>query len=162
MRSVLFSWNEYFQLLKLNHTDICCQNIDMENNPSSSRVERKIIERNRRNQMKALFRELNSLVPHQSSKVFPSFTLHTFSQLLIYFIQVKLYTCICSKSKSSDILTLNITNTSPKPLNSLYISFYFCCTISSILSITYISLIFLSLRSHGVYILRCPNIIFFM
>ncbi|KAG4945603.1 hypothetical protein JHK82_041655 [Glycine max] len=40
----------------------------MENNPSSSRVERKIIERNRRNQMKALFRELNSLVPHQSSK----------------------------------------------------------------------------------------------
>ncbi|KAG4971470.1 hypothetical protein JHK85_037891 [Glycine max] len=40
----------------------------MENNPSSSRVDRKFIERNRRNQMKALFRKLNSLVPHQRSK----------------------------------------------------------------------------------------------
>ncbi|TKY71709.1 Transcription factor bHLH36 [Spatholobus suberectus] len=43
-------------------------NIDMENNPSPSRVDRKFIERNRRNQMKALFRKLNSLVPHQRSK----------------------------------------------------------------------------------------------
>ncbi|XP_061341609.1 transcription factor bHLH162-like [Gastrolobium bilobum] len=40
----------------------------MENNPSSSRIDRKFIERNRRNQMKALYRKLNSLVPHQSSR----------------------------------------------------------------------------------------------
>ncbi|ESW20145.1 hypothetical protein PHAVU_006G184600 [Phaseolus vulgaris] len=39
----------------------------MENNPSSS-VDRKFTERNRRNQMKALFRKLNSLVPHQRTK----------------------------------------------------------------------------------------------
>ncbi|KAJ4703491.1 transcription factor bHLH36 [Melia azedarach] len=37
----------------------------MENNPSSSRTDRKTIERNRRNQMKALYSELNSLLPHQ-------------------------------------------------------------------------------------------------
>ncbi|GAY34525.1 hypothetical protein CUMW_011940 [Citrus unshiu] len=37
----------------------------MENNPSSSRTDRKTIERNRRNQMKALYSTLNSLVPHQ-------------------------------------------------------------------------------------------------
>ncbi|KOM53770.1 hypothetical protein LR48_Vigan09g242900 [Vigna angularis] len=43
-------------------------NTDMENNPSPSRVDRKFIERDRRNQMKALFRRLNSLVPHQTSK----------------------------------------------------------------------------------------------
>ena len=41
----------------------------MENNPSSSRTDRKTIERNRRNQMKALYSQLNSLVPHQSSRV---------------------------------------------------------------------------------------------
>ncbi|KAL2344054.1 hypothetical protein Fmac_005339 [Flemingia macrophylla] len=40
----------------------------MENNPSSARGDRKLIERNRRNQMKALFTELNSVVPHQSSR----------------------------------------------------------------------------------------------
>ncbi|KAG7962315.1 hypothetical protein I3843_09G060800 [Carya illinoinensis] len=41
----------------------------MENNPSSSsRTDRKTIERNRRNHMKALYSELNSLVPHQSSR----------------------------------------------------------------------------------------------
>ncbi|KAG6638650.1 hypothetical protein CIPAW_10G049700 [Carya illinoinensis] len=42
----------------------------MENNPSSSRssTDRKTIERNRRNQMKALYSELNSLVPHQNSR----------------------------------------------------------------------------------------------
>uniref|UniRef100_A0A3N7E7Q0 BHLH domain-containing protein n=1 Tax=Populus trichocarpa TaxID=3694 RepID=A0A3N7E7Q0_POPTR len=40
----------------------------MENNPSSSRTDRKTIERNRRNQMKALYSQLNSLVPHQSSR----------------------------------------------------------------------------------------------
>ncbi|XP_014518226.1 transcription factor bHLH162 [Vigna radiata var. radiata] len=40
----------------------------MENNPSPSRLDRKFIERNRRNQMKTLFRKLNSLVPHQTSK----------------------------------------------------------------------------------------------
>ncbi|QCD76767.1 transcription factor bHLH162 [Vigna unguiculata] len=37
----------------------------MENNPSPPRVDRKFIERNRRNQMKTLFHKLNSLVPHQ-------------------------------------------------------------------------------------------------
>ncbi|XP_020206198.1 transcription factor bHLH162 isoform X2 [Cajanus cajan] len=40
----------------------------MENNPSSSKSDRKMIERNRRNQMKALFSKLNSVVPHQSSR----------------------------------------------------------------------------------------------
>ncbi|XP_041026096.1 transcription factor bHLH162 [Juglans microcarpa x Juglans regia] len=41
----------------------------MENNPSSSsRTDRKTIERNRRNHMKDLYSELNSLVPHQSSR----------------------------------------------------------------------------------------------
>ncbi|XP_027339370.1 transcription factor bHLH162 [Abrus precatorius] len=41
----------------------------MENNPNSSRnIDRKFIERNRRNQMKTLYRKLNSLVPHQSSR----------------------------------------------------------------------------------------------
>ncbi|KAL5839538.1 hypothetical protein ACOSQ3_012234 [Xanthoceras sorbifolium] len=43
----------------------------MENNnnnhpSSSSRTDRKTIERNRRNQMKSLYSQLNSLVPHQS------------------------------------------------------------------------------------------------
>ncbi|KAJ0017645.1 hypothetical protein Pint_10558 [Pistacia integerrima] len=38
----------------------------MENNPSSSRTDRKTIERNRRNQMKALYTKLNSLVPHRT------------------------------------------------------------------------------------------------
>ncbi|KAK7302798.1 hypothetical protein RJT34_13694 [Clitoria ternatea] len=43
----------------------------MENNSNpcnSSIIDRKIIERNRRNQMKALYRKLNSLMPHQNSK----------------------------------------------------------------------------------------------
>ncbi|GLT49889.1 hypothetical protein SLA2020_234130 [Shorea laevis] len=39
----------------------------MENNPNSSRADRKVIERNRRNQMKALYSQLNSLVPHPNS-----------------------------------------------------------------------------------------------
>ncbi|KAK7412354.1 hypothetical protein VNO78_03809 [Psophocarpus tetragonolobus] len=68
MRSVLFSWNEYFQLLMLSCSNLLVRNIDMENNPCPSRIDRKLIERNRRNQMKALFRKLNSLVPHQRSK----------------------------------------------------------------------------------------------
>ncbi|CAJ1961698.1 unnamed protein product [Sphenostylis stenocarpa] len=46
----------------------------MENNTRPSRVDRKIIERDRRNQMKALYRKLNSLVPHQRSKVAISLT----------------------------------------------------------------------------------------
>ncbi|KAM1004863.1 hypothetical protein ACFX13_005053 [Malus domestica] len=41
----------------------------MEKCPSSSRTDRKTIEKNRRNQMKALFSKLNSLVPHQRSRV---------------------------------------------------------------------------------------------
>ncbi|KAM1004862.1 hypothetical protein ACFX13_005053 [Malus domestica] len=40
----------------------------MEKCPSSSRTDRKTIEKNRRNQMKALFSKLNSLVPHQRSR----------------------------------------------------------------------------------------------
>ncbi|XP_021635027.2 transcription factor bHLH162 isoform X2 [Hevea brasiliensis] len=40
----------------------------MDNNPSSSRTYKKTIERNRRNQMKALYSKLNSLVRHQSSR----------------------------------------------------------------------------------------------
>lgn len=40
----------------------------MENNPSSSTSDRKLIERNRRNEMKALFCKLNSIMPHQSSR----------------------------------------------------------------------------------------------
>ncbi|KAM1045799.1 hypothetical protein FF1_036703 [Malus domestica] len=39
----------------------------MEKCPSSSTTDRKTIEKNRRNQMKALFSKLNSLVPHQRS-----------------------------------------------------------------------------------------------
>ncbi|XP_059659041.1 transcription factor bHLH162 [Cornus florida] len=38
------------------------------NNPSSSRTDRKTIEKNRRNHMKTLYSKLNSLVPHQSSR----------------------------------------------------------------------------------------------
>lgn len=44
----------------------------MENNPSSSRTDRKTIERNRRNQMKALYSTLNSIVPHQRPMVYIS------------------------------------------------------------------------------------------
>ncbi|KAA8519778.1 hypothetical protein F0562_014121 [Nyssa sinensis] len=40
----------------------------MENNPSSSRTDRKTIEKNRRNHMKSLYSKLNSLVPHQTSQ----------------------------------------------------------------------------------------------
>ncbi|KAL4626835.1 hypothetical protein ACB092_05G125400 [Castanea dentata] len=40
----------------------------MESNPSSSRTDRKTIERNRRNQMKALYSQLQSLVPNQTSR----------------------------------------------------------------------------------------------
>ncbi|KAJ7946990.1 transcription factor bHLH36 [Quillaja saponaria] len=40
----------------------------MENNPSSSRTDRKTIEKNRRNQMKDLYSKLNSLVQHQTSR----------------------------------------------------------------------------------------------
>ncbi|KAH0985690.1 hypothetical protein GBA52_012867 [Prunus armeniaca] len=40
----------------------------MEQCPSSSRADRKTIEKNRRNQMKALYSKLNSLVPHQRSR----------------------------------------------------------------------------------------------
>ncbi|XWS12637.1 hypothetical protein CRYUN_Cryun37aG0107100 [Craigia yunnanensis] len=41
----------------------------MENNPnSSSRTDRKLVERNRRNQMKALYSKLNSLLPHPDSR----------------------------------------------------------------------------------------------
>ncbi|KAA8515243.1 hypothetical protein F0562_018527 [Nyssa sinensis] len=40
----------------------------MENNPSSSRTDRKTIEKNRRNHMKTLYSQLNSLVPHHTSK----------------------------------------------------------------------------------------------
>ncbi|KAK6264715.1 Myc-type [Theobroma cacao] len=40
----------------------------MEHNPNSSRTDRKLIERNRRNQMKALYSKLNSLIPHHNSR----------------------------------------------------------------------------------------------
>ncbi|XVF40480.1 hypothetical protein PTKIN_Ptkin01aG0117000 [Pterospermum kingtungense] len=41
----------------------------MENDAnSSSRIDRKLIERNRRNQMKALYSKLNSIVPHTNSR----------------------------------------------------------------------------------------------
>ncbi|XP_022721065.1 transcription factor bHLH162-like [Durio zibethinus] len=40
----------------------------MENNRNSSTKDRKLIERNRRNQMKALYSRLNSLVPHHNSR----------------------------------------------------------------------------------------------
>ncbi|KAF3451466.1 hypothetical protein FNV43_RR07561 [Rhamnella rubrinervis] len=47
----------------------------MEHNPSSSsRTDRKTIERNRRNQMKVLYSKLNSLVPQQSSREVTSLT----------------------------------------------------------------------------------------
>nr|WKE35112.1 basic helix-loop-helix family protein [Rosa persica] len=42
---------------------------------SSSRTDRKTIEKNRRNQMKALYSELNSLLPHQHSRVSLSLSL---------------------------------------------------------------------------------------
>jgi len=41
----------------------------MENNPSSSKSDRKFVERDRRSQMKDLFSKLNSVLPHQSSRV---------------------------------------------------------------------------------------------
>ncbi|KAG9133147.1 hypothetical protein Leryth_026206 [Lithospermum erythrorhizon] len=40
----------------------------MEQNPSSSRADRKTIEKNRRDYMKALCLQLNSMVPHQVSR----------------------------------------------------------------------------------------------
>ncbi|CAK9157531.1 unnamed protein product [Ilex paraguariensis] len=40
----------------------------MEQNPSSSRADRKTIEKNRRTHMKTLFSQLNSLLPHQTSR----------------------------------------------------------------------------------------------
>ncbi|KAL9329354.1 hypothetical protein ACSQ67_004357 [Phaseolus vulgaris] len=40
----------------------------MENNPSSSKSDRKFVERDRRSQMKDLFSKLNSVLPHQSSR----------------------------------------------------------------------------------------------
>ena len=40
---------------------------------SSAKVERKIIEKNRRNRMKNLYSSLNSLLPHHNSKVCFSF-----------------------------------------------------------------------------------------
>ncbi|KEH39152.1 helix loop helix DNA-binding domain protein [Medicago truncatula] len=44
--------------------------------PSSTKVERKVVEKNRRNQMKILYSKLNSLLPSYNSKVlhfrFPS------------------------------------------------------------------------------------------
>ncbi|KAL3617134.1 hypothetical protein CASFOL_039528 [Castilleja foliolosa] len=40
----------------------------MDQNPNSTRADRKTIEKNRRNQMKVLYSKLNSLVPHQSSR----------------------------------------------------------------------------------------------
>ncbi|KAJ0448511.1 putative transcription factor bHLH family [Helianthus annuus] len=43
----------------------------MECNPSSScRVDRRTIEKNRRTHMKALYSELHSIVPHESSRVY--------------------------------------------------------------------------------------------
>ncbi|KAJ0430081.1 putative transcription factor bHLH family [Helianthus annuus] len=46
----------------------------MESNQSSSssRVDRRTIEKNRRIYMKALYNKLHSLVPHESSRVFHS------------------------------------------------------------------------------------------
>ncbi|KAK7319694.1 hypothetical protein RJT34_04419 [Clitoria ternatea] len=46
----------------------------MENNPSSSGTERKIIERKRRSEMKALYSELSSVVLHQGSREANSLT----------------------------------------------------------------------------------------
>ncbi|XVF25792.1 hypothetical protein REPUB_Repub13aG0244000 [Reevesia pubescens] len=48
----------------------CEKYLSMEiNNPNpSSRTDRKLIERNRRNQMKALYSNLNSLIPHHDSR----------------------------------------------------------------------------------------------
>ncbi|XP_058763138.1 transcription factor bHLH162-like [Vicia villosa] len=40
----------------------------MEKNPSSSRIDRKFIESNRRKEMKNLHHKLNSILPHQTSK----------------------------------------------------------------------------------------------
>ncbi|CAA3021544.1 transcription factor bHLH162-like isoform X2 [Olea europaea var. sylvestris] len=40
----------------------------MDQNPSSSKADRKTIERNRRNQMKSLYSKLSSLLPHQNSR----------------------------------------------------------------------------------------------
>ncbi|KAI3456256.1 hypothetical protein Pfo_012919 [Paulownia fortunei] len=42
--------------------------MQMDQNPSSSKADRKTIEKNRRNQMKALYSKLRSLVPHQAPK----------------------------------------------------------------------------------------------
>lgn len=59
----------------------------MENNPiSSSRTDRKTIERNRRNQMKALCSKLNSLLPHQSSRVPIFLSLSFFSFSFFFFL----------------------------------------------------------------------------
>lgn len=41
----------------------------MDQNPSSSKADRKTIEKNRRNEMKALYTQLTSLLPRQSPRV---------------------------------------------------------------------------------------------
>ncbi|XP_050370163.1 transcription factor bHLH162-like [Argentina anserina] len=46
--------------------------MDQQQYPRSSRTDRKTIEKNRRNQMKVLYSELNSLLPHQRSRVVTS------------------------------------------------------------------------------------------
>jgi len=55
----------------------------MENNPSSSRIDRKEIESQRRKQMKALYHKLNSLLPYQTSKA-------SLLSLLIFFYSILL------------------------------------------------------------------------
>ncbi|CAA3026245.1 transcription factor bHLH36 [Olea europaea subsp. europaea] len=40
----------------------------MDQNPSCSKADRKTIEKNRRNQMKSLYSQLSSLLPHQNSR----------------------------------------------------------------------------------------------
>lgn len=60
---------------------------------TSTKIERRIIEKNRRNQMKVLYSKLNSLLPNQSSKVCISFSLINTVSVFLYSLQVYAYEC---------------------------------------------------------------------
>lgn len=57
------------------------KNMDQNPSSSSSRADRKTIEKNRRNEMKALYSRLNSLLPHQSQRP------RVLATLIIQFLQ---------------------------------------------------------------------------
>ncbi|KAG8385547.1 hypothetical protein BUALT_Bualt03G0056500 [Buddleja alternifolia] len=54
----------------------------MDQNPNSTKADRKTIEKNRRNQMKALYSQLTSLVPHQAPRVLQNIPFTPFLEMI--------------------------------------------------------------------------------